>query len=63
MWDLANQYMPWFAVECHYTPDQVFDMPWVSLVQLTFVADRQNEQADKARRDAESQQRGMRRYT
>lgn len=60
MWDLATTYMPWFAVECHYTPDEVFDMPWPCLVQLTFVADRQAEDAKKTRRDIETRQRPMR---
>jgi hypothetical protein len=31
--------MGWFATECHYTPDQVFDMPWPQLVALSLLAD------------------------
>jgi hypothetical protein len=31
--------MGWFAVKCHYTPDQVFDMPWPQLVGLSLLAD------------------------
>ncbi|HET6911124.1 MAG TPA: hypothetical protein VFH54_17480 [Mycobacteriales bacterium] len=47
MWDLANEYLGWFAVECHYTPDQVFDMPWVPLVRLTLALDDIAEQRKK----------------
>lgn len=49
LWALANEYLPWFALRCHFTPDQVFDMPWPALVRLTFVADDQAAQADRAR--------------
>lgn len=44
--------MPWFAVECKYAPDQVFDMPWPQLIQLTLVSD---DMADQ-RRSAQAQQ-------
>jgi hypothetical protein len=37
--DLAWEYLPWFATHCHFTPDQVFDMPFMALVKLTLHAD------------------------
>ena len=60
---MANEYLPWFAVECHFTPDQVYDMPWMAMVQLTFTADEQDEQARKAKTDAQLAQRPMRQLT
>lgn len=40
LWKLANEYLAFFVVECHYTPDQVYDMPVGALVNLTMLADK-----------------------
>lgn len=63
MWALATEYLPWFALECHFTPDQVYAMPWHALVRLTLAADDREQQARDARSKANTQQRPMRRMT
>lgn len=47
-WRWANDYLGWFAVDCHFTPDQVYDMPWPALVSLTLLADRRAERVAEA---------------
>lgn len=53
-WRLAHEYMGWFAVECHYTFEQVMDsQPWAVLVRLTLLAD---DMAEQRRKQAEQAQ-------
>lgn len=56
-WSLANEYLGWFAVECHFTPQQVYDMPWFALVRLTLLAD---DMADERKRRADEADRRAR---
>lgn len=58
---LANEYLAWFAMECHFTPDQVFDMPFVSLVRLSLLADDVADQRKSQAQQADTQRRSMRR--
>ena len=59
LWELANEYLGVFAVECHFRPDDVYDMGWVPLVRLTLFLDdlmddrrRTNNQASQAGRES-----------
>lgn len=58
--DLAWEYLAWFATECHYTPDQVFDMPFPALVKLTLHADDLANERARQSRDAATAARGAR---
>lgn len=49
--------MGWFAVKCHYTPDQVYEMPAFVLIRLTLLADDIAEAQERARQEADQQNR------
>lgn len=36
---LAREYMPGFASEFHWRPDETYEMPWVDVVTLSLLVD------------------------
>lgn len=59
-YELATEYLPWFAVECGFTPADVYGTGWFALVQLTLAADDYLDQQRTQRHDAEMANRQMR---
>jgi hypothetical protein len=60
--------MAWFMVECHMTPDEVYDMPWTVLVHMSLQIDKKQAQGRdhnavvaEARASRDGQGSGMRR--
>lgn len=49
---LADRYMAFFAVRCHYLPQDVYRMPWGSAIQLSLVADQLHDEQVAQRNEA-----------